>query len=113
MKKRIVYKLGFAVLFTVFFWTMPAGAAEKILTHKNKKGRVNEWIYEKDGAIYKREYDRNGDGKPDLRILEDRGRLVRKEYDNHFDGKFEKIEKPLARGSSGRIKTMNSQNDRR
>ena len=85
-------------------------AAETLETRKNKNGKTVEWIYRRQGVVYKREYDRNGDGKPDYRVLEDHGRLVKKEFDNNFDGKADKIEKPLPRGSSGRIKTMNTEN---
>ena len=111
MQIRAFYRVACVAFLGAFLWSLPAEAQDKVQTRKNKKGEVCEWVYEKEGAVYKREYDRNGDDKPDLRILEDHGRLLRKEYDNNFDGKFEKVEKPLARGSSGRIKTINSEND--
>jgi len=47
-----------------FFTGFTCRAEEIVKTHKNKKGNIDRWIYMKDGVVYKREYDRNGDGKP-------------------------------------------------
>ncbi len=105
--KRTVSMVLLAMLLNAF----PASAQERVEVRKNKKGAAAEWVYRKDGVIYKKEYDRNGDSKPDFRVIENHGRFVRKEYDNNFDGKFEKVEKPLARGSSGIPKTMDTEND--
>ena len=111
--KRIVSKSLWASVFLMVFLSGIASAAETVETRKNKKGKVDEWIYRKNGVVYKKEYDRNGDGKPDLRIFQSHGLLVRKEYDNNFDGKFEAVEKPLSRGSDGIVKTMDTENAKR
>ncbi len=99
-----------AALLLALLAASPAQAAETVEPRENKKGIVDRWVYARDGAIYKREYDRNGDGKPDFRVIELNGRLELKEYDTNYDGKFDKKERPLARGSSGRIKTINTEN---
>ncbi len=83
-------------------WGEPTTAVE---TRKNKKGKIDRWIYREGGVINKREYDRNGDGKPDLRIFEDHGHFLRKERDDNFDGKIEKVEEPSIRGSRRNVKT--------
>ncbi len=86
---------------------------ETVELKKNKRGKVDRWLYRKDGLVYKREYDRNGDGKPDFRVVEDHGRFIQKEYDLKYDGTFDKIEKAEPRGSSGRIKTAANGNETR
>lgn len=53
-------------------------------------GKPHHWRYYKDGAVYKREWDRNFDGKADFRTLETKSRLLEKQYDDDFDGEFEK-----------------------
>ena len=108
--KSVRTAIVFILLPASFLSALPAKAAEEVETRKNKKGQVDRWIYRRDGVIYKREYDRNGDGKPDFRVIEDHGRLVRKEYDTHYNGKFDKVEKPPAHGSTGRIKTIDTEN---
>lgn len=82
---------------------------ETVETRKNKKGKIDRWIYRRDGVVYKREYDRNGDGRADFRVLEDHGIFLQKEYDLRYDGTFDKIEKAPARGSSGRVKTISGE----
>ena len=79
---------------------------ETIENGRNKKGVIDRWFFKRDGVIWKREYDRNGDDKADLRIIEDHGRLVQKEWDLGYNGTWDKIEKPLARGSSGHTKSI-------
>lgn len=77
---------------------------------KHKDGKPHHWVYYKNGAVTKREWDRNFDGNADLRIYENRGLVLKKEYDDNFDGKFGRVEKPLPKGSSGKIRTTNDQN---
>ncbi len=100
--KFLILMIFFSYFSAVFVQAAPALAKEKVETRKNKKGRIDRWIWRDQGVVTKTEHDRNGDGKPDLRILEDHGRFVSKEYDDNFDGKMDRIEKALPRGSSGR-----------
>ena len=101
-------------IFLILSWgyspVLLAKSGEQVEAVKNKKGRVNKWIYRKEGVVYKTEHDRNRDGKPDFRVIENHGRFLRKEYDDNFDGKFERIEKAAERGSSGHTKYSNSEN---
>ena len=110
-KNRMVRRTAALYLCALAAVSLQAEAAETREAVKNKKGVVDRWVYRRDGAVYQREYDRNGDGRADFRSLEVRGRLIRKEYDLNYDGKYERVEKPFARGSSGRIKTTNTEND--
>ncbi|MBI4352433.1 MAG: hypothetical protein HY593_00755 [Candidatus Omnitrophica bacterium] len=72
---------------------------------QRKDGKPDTWRYLRNGLVYKREWDRNFDGKPDFRTIEIHNRLVEKQYDDDFDGRFEKVEKPPKRGSTGIAKT--------
>ena len=108
--KRRGYAMAALLVSASFLLALPARSGENVETRKNKKGQVDRWVYRRDGMIYRRDYDRNGDGNPDFRVIEDHGRLVRKEYDRNYDGKFDRVEKSLAQGSSGRIKTIDTEN---
>ncbi len=86
------------------------GTIQEIASDRHKDGKPDYWLFCRGGRIYKREWDRNFDGKADFRTYEDYGRLLEKQYDDNFDGKFEKTTKSPARGSSGKIKTENTEN---
>ena len=76
---------------------------------KNGDGKPDAWIFYRNDAVYKREWDRNFDGKADFRIFESRGRFLSKEYDNDHDGKFETRESAPLKGSSGKARYLASE----
>ena len=101
-RKFLILAVLFSCFSAAFVQAAPVPAKEKVEMRKNKKGRVDRWIWRDQGSVTKTEHDRNGDGKPDLRIFEDHGRFVSKEYDDNFDGKIDRIEKAPPRGSTGK-----------
>ena len=53
-------------------------------------GKMNEWVYYKDGNPAKAEKDTNGDGKPDTFLTyNDKGKTIKSESDTNKDGKVD------------------------
>ncbi len=89
---------------------------DRTVTHRDRDGRPDQWVYRIDKDTYKIAIDTNGDGRPDVvktykdkqvvEIESDRnfdgqtdlvqvyshGDLIREIHDDNFDGKPEKIE---------------------
>ncbi len=77
-------------------WTTydKAGVPTEIRSDRSHKdGKVDDWVYLKQGKVVRHEWDRNFDGKPDFKLFQDGKRLIEKQYDDNFDGKYERTVK--------------------
>jgi len=53
-------------------------------------GKMNEWVYYKNGNPDRAEKDTNGDGKPDTFLTyDDKGKTIKSETDTNGDGKID------------------------
>jgi hypothetical protein len=63
-----------------------------IITHRDRSGHPDQWIYRIDKDTYKIAIDSNGDGRPDIvKIFKD-NELVQIESDRNFDGKTDLVQ---------------------
>ncbi len=83
-------------------WTTTdkAGVPLEIRSDRSHKdGKVDRWVYFKNGKMVRTEWDRNFDGKPDFKVFQDGTRLIEKQYDDNFDGKYERTVKAPEKGT--------------
>jgi hypothetical protein len=83
---------------------------------KNGDSQPDYWKHVKNGAIYKREWDRNHDGKPDVMMLvpgksdlREEGivwQVLEKHFDDNYDGVYEKVVKIKKRMPFMRVQIM-------
>ncbi|HYB91705.1 MAG TPA: hypothetical protein VEC38_11745 [Candidatus Binataceae bacterium] len=62
------------------------------VTHRDRYGHPDQWVYRIDKDTYKISIDTNGDGRPDVVKTYRDNALVRVESDRNFDGKVDLVQ---------------------
>jgi hypothetical protein len=65
---------------------------DRIITHRGRDGRPDQWIYRIDNDSYKIAIDTNGDGSPDVVKTYRDKELIKIESDRNFDGRVDLVQ---------------------
>ncbi|MGO9603710.1 MAG: hypothetical protein ACLQAT_09995 [Candidatus Binataceae bacterium] len=65
---------------------------DRIVTHRSRDGRPDQWVYRIDKETYKIAIDTNGDGRPDVVKSYQDNELVEIESDRNFDGRVDLVQ---------------------
>ena len=81
-------KASLVLVALTFFMSCSRGNYGTV-THRDRNGRPDQWIYRIDKDTYKISIDTNGDGRPDVVKTYKKSQLARVECDRNFDGKVD------------------------
>jgi hypothetical protein len=62
------------------------------ITHRDRNGRPDQWVYRIDKDTYKIAIDSNGDGRPDIVKSYKDNQLIEIESDRNFDGRTDLVQ---------------------
>ncbi|HTW87041.1 MAG TPA: hypothetical protein VMD75_03440 [Candidatus Binataceae bacterium] len=62
------------------------------ITHRDSKGRPDQWVYGVDRDTYKIELDTNHDQRPDVIKTYEHNQLIKIEKDRNFDGRVDLVQ---------------------
>ncbi len=62
------------------------------VTHRDRDGHPDQWVYRIDKETYKLAIDTNGDGRPDIVKTYKDNELVQVESDRNFDGQVDLVQ---------------------
>src|SRR5208282_6856728 len=87
MRKAAIFLAALA-----FSFISCSRAPDGTVTHRDRDGRPDQWVYRIDKDSYKIAIDTNGDGRPDVIKTYKDNELVRIESDRNFDGKSDLVQ---------------------
>jgi len=76
-------------------------APQRAISHRDRNGNPDQWVYRIDKDTYKIAIDTNGDGRPDIVKTYHHDELVRIEQDRNFDGHVDLVQEE-SRGTLNR-----------